>query len=389
MEIADPLEQLLPAPPARRPDGRRQEMSAPELPVASAVAHGVDDADWAASAPPEVALRSLDTLWFQVGGTLCNLACTHCFISCSPTNHTHEMMRLEQVRRYLHEAVELGVKEFYFTGGEPFLNPEMEAILAATLAVGPASVLTNGLLLDAARCARLAALAKASPYSLDLRVSLDGYDAASNDAVRGAGTFGRVLAGLSNLAAAGLNPVVTVTEVCAEAALDSGKRRFFALLAGLGLDRPRLKVLPVFKIGAEAARGGGYESWQRLRAGDLSPAAPPAATGVPATAAPPAPHGLPEIHAPDPHPAASPGFPAIPASDPRPAPGAPAAEGDWDHLQCSSCRMVTDQGVWVCPILVNEPAARMGETLADALGPYPLRHAACWTCHVYGASCRT
>ncbi len=302
-------------------------------------------AAWPAAVPsaPSVALRSLDTLWFQVGGTVCNLACAHCFISCSPTNHTHEMMRLEQVQTYLREAVALGVKEFYFTGGEPFLNPDMEAILAATLAVGPASVLTNGLLLDAARCARLAALAAASRYSLDLRVSLDGYDAASNDAVRGAGVFDRVLAGLRNLAAAGLNPVVTVTEVCADASADSGKRRFFALLAGLGLARPRLKVLPVFKIGAEAERGGGYESWQRLRAEDALAAAP----------------------------------------------GAAATEAAWDHLQCSSCRMATDQGVWVCPILVNEPAARMGETLADSLEPFPLRHAACWTCHAYGVSCRT
>ncbi|HYL04962.1 MAG TPA: radical SAM protein [Thermoanaerobaculia bacterium] len=265
---------------------------------------------------------------------MCNLACAHCFISCSPTNHTHEMMPLAQVRVYLREAVELGVKEFYFTGGEPFLNPDMEAILAATLAIGPANVLTNGLLLDAARCARLAALAAASPYSLDLRVSLDGYDAASNDAVRGPGTFERVLAGLRNLAAAGLNPVVTVTEVCPEAAADAGKQRFFALLAELGLARPRLMVLPVFKIGAEAERAGGYESWQRLRAEE-------------------------------------------------------AADAAWDHLQCSSCRMATDQGVWVCPILVNEPSARMGETLADALGAYPLRHAACWTCHAYGVSCRT
>jgi uncharacterized Fe-S cluster-containing radical SAM superfamily protein len=306
-------------------------------------------------APPRAALRSLDTLWFQVGGTVCNLACTHCFISCSPTNHTHEMMRLAQVRDYLREAAELGVKELYFTGGEPFLNPEMEAILEAALEVGPATVLTNGLLLDPARCARLAALAAASPYSLDLRVSLDGYDAASNDAVRGAGTFERVLAGLRNLAAAGLNPVVTVTEVCAEAGFDAGKQRFFALLGGLGLARPRLKVLPVFKIGAEAERAGGYESWQRLRAGDASDAVPAA--------------------------------PAAPAGS-----GSPDGQGEetaWDHLQCSSCRMATDQGVWVCPILVNEPAARMGATLADALGSYPLRHAACWTCHVYGVSCRT
>lgn len=283
---------------------------------------------------PQVSLQSLDTLWFQVGGTLCNLACTHCFVSCSPTNHTHEMMSLAAVQRYLDEAVRLGVREYYFTGGEPFLNPEMEAILEATLAVGPASVLTNGLLLDPARCARLKALADGSEYSLDLRVSLDGYDAGTNDPIRGEGTFTRILAGIRNLAAAGLNPVITVTEVCGEASTDAGKERFFALLRASGIDRPRLKVLPVFHIGAEAGRGGAYESWQRLREGD-------------------------------------------------------APEDGWDHLQCSACRMATGRGVWVCPILVNEPPAKMGEALADTLGAFPLDHSACWTCHVYGVSCRT
>lgn len=283
---------------------------------------------------PEVTLKSLDTLWFQVGGTLCNLACTHCFVSCSPTNHTHELMTLAEVRRYLDEAARLGVREYYFTGGEPFLNPEMEAILEATLAVGPATVLTNGLLLDPARCARLKALADATDYSLDLRVSIDGYDAASNDPIRGEGTFERILQGARNLHEAGLNPVITVTEVCPEAATNEGKERFFGLLRAMGIERPRLKVLPVFQIGAEAGRRGTYESWQRLREGD-------------------------------------------------------APEGGWDHLQCSGCRMVTDQGVWVCPILVNEPAAKMGETLADSLGSFPLEHPACWTCHVYGVSCRT
>ena len=283
---------------------------------------------------PRVSLKSLDTLWFQVGGTICNLACTHCFVSCSPTNHTHELMSLAEVGRYLDEAVRLGVREYYFTGGEPFLNPEMEAILEATLAVGPATVLTNGLLLDAARCARLKSLVDASDYSLDFRVSLDGYDAESNDPIRGEGTFGSILAGIRNLAAAGLNPVITVTEVCREAATDAGKERFFALLRSMGIERPRLKILPVFQIGAAAERGGAYESWQRLR----------------------------EVDAP---------------------------ESGWDHLQCSACRMATDQGVWVCPILVNEPSAKMGETLADTLGSFPLEHPACWTCHVYGVSCRT
>ena len=288
----------------------------------------------AREAVPQVALQALDVLWFQVGGTVCNLACTHCFISCSPTNHTHELMSLGEVRRYLDEAAALGVREYYFTGGEPLLNPEMEAILEATLAVGPATVLTNGLLLDPRRCARLAALAGASPYSLDLRVSLDGWDAESNDPIRGAGTFARILEGVRNLHQAGLDPVITVTEFCREAATGQGKERFFALLRSLGIAKPRLKVLPVFQIGAEAERGGAYEGWQRLSAGD-------------------------------------------------------APDGGWDHLQCSGCRMATDQGVWVCPILVNEPGGRMGETLADSLSSFPLSHPACWTCHVYGVSCKT
>ena len=286
---------------------------------------------------PRVELRALDTLWFQVGGTVCNLACTHCFVSCSPTNHTHEMMTLAEVTRHLGEAAALGVREVYFTGGEPFLNPDMEAILAATLEVAPATVLTNGLLLDPERCGRLAALAAAAEYSLDLRVSLDGWDAATNDPVRGEGTFERILAGVANLVRAGLHPVLTVTEVWREAGTAEGKERFFALLRDLGIERPRLKILPVFQIGAEAERAGAYQSWQRLVAE---------------------------------------GEEDLPAES-------------WDHLQCSSCRMITDQGVWVCPILVNEPAARMGATLADTLGPFPLEHPACWTCHVFGVTCKT
>jgi MoaA/NifB/PqqE/SkfB family radical SAM enzyme len=244
------------------------------------------------------------------------------------------MLSLAEIEPYLDEGASLGVKEYYFTGGEPFLNPEMEAILHRTLALGPATVLTNGLLLDEARCSRLAHLAEASEYSLDFRVSMDGYEAETNDPIRGEGTFRRILKGISNLVAAGLNPVITVTEVHADNGSDAGKSRFFDLLAELGVSKPRLKILPVFQIGAEAERGGSYEDWQRLRQGDL----------------------LPETE---------------------------------EHLQCASCRMVTDQGVWVCPILVNEPGGRMGERLADTLGAFPLAHSACWTCHVYGVSCRT
>ena len=283
---------------------------------------------------PLVPSRSLDTLWFQVAGTLCNLQCTHCFISCSPTNHSHGMLTLSDVRRRLEEAGALGVREYYFTGGEPFMNPEMLPILAETLRQGPASVLTNGLLLTPDRCRRLRELSDGSEYSLDIRVSIEGYTAEINDPIRGAGTYERILQGIRNLAEAGLNPVVTVTEACEDAASAPGRERLLAWMRGIGLSRPRLKILSLFRIGAEAERLRAYDPAETLEGRDLS-------------------------------------------------------EEDLDRLQCSSCRMVTSRGIYVCPILLDEPAARMGESLAETLRPFPLRYAACFTCHEYGVTCRT
>ena len=263
---------------------------------------------------------SLDTLWFQVAGTVCNLKCTHCFISCSPTNHSHEMLTLAQVRMRLAEAVPLGVREYYFTGGEPFLNP--------------ASVLTNGLFLTPERCRRPRELFDESEYSLDMRVSIDGYTADVNDPIRGAGTFEKILLGIANLARSGVNPVVTVTEACDEAGTVEGRRHLLDWMRSIGIARPRLKVLSLFRIGAEERRLRAYESWESLR-------------------------------------------------------GRRLATEEAEKLQCSSCRMVTSRGVYVCPILIDEPRALMGMSLGETLRPFELRYSACFTCHEYGVTCRT
>jgi AdoMet-dependent heme synthase len=283
---------------------------------------------------PSSPLLALDTLWFQVAGTLCNLQCTHCFISCSPANHAHEMMGLGEVRRYLAEAEAIGVKEYYFTGGEPFLNREILEILEAALVLGPTSVLTNGVLIRPETAARLRALSDASPYSLDVRISVDGMDAATNDAIRGEGTFERIVAGIRNLAAAGLNPVITVTEACEGAGLAEGRARLLGRLRDLGLPRPRLKVMPLLRLGAETTRSRAYAEWESLVGRTLSP-------------------------------------------------------DEAEALQCSSCRMVTSKGVYVCPILIDFPGARMAATLAEALRPFALSYRACFTCHEQGLSCRT
>lgn len=290
------------------------------------------DADSTAADAPLLALRALDTLWIQVTGTLCNLTCRHCFITCGPNNASHAMMSYEDVMKAVDDAVGLGVREFYFTGGEPFLHPQILDLIRAVLAVGPLSILTNGVLIDANMARSLREIFVASRYSLDLRVSLDGTSPAENDPIRGRGTFAQILGGIEALASEGLSPVVTVTEV--DDAPPDGRARFRQLLQDIGLRHPRLKYLAPFRIGREAVRLRGYRDEERLREGDLLPA-------------------------------------------------------DEDVLQCNSCRAVTAKGVWPCPILIEHPEARMGDTLQDGLSPIRLRHRACHTCHVEGVSCRT
>src|SRR5690242_5358562 len=138
---------------------------------------------------PRVHLSNLDHLWFQVTGTLCNLTCHHCFISCSPKNDSFGYLSFDQVKRCLEESRVLGVKEYYYTGGEPFLHPEMVSILIETLRFGPATVLTNGTVLKKEWLVELAAAEQKSLYSLEFRVSIDGFSAETNDPIRGAGTF--------------------------------------------------------------------------------------------------------------------------------------------------------------------------------------------------------
>jgi AdoMet-dependent heme synthase len=285
----------------------------------------------AAAGPwPRQPLHHLDTLWIQVAGTLCNLTCTHCFVSCGPGDARHTLLSRGTVRERVAEGLALGVREVYFTGGEPFLHPELPAILADTLAVAPCTVLTNGTLFTDRRLAALAQLSAEARFSLEIRVSLDALGAPAHDAIRGDGTFARTLAGLRALEAHGLLPIVTVTQL-ADAPELAFREHAIARLREEGLVRPRLKVLPLFRIGREPARTHGYAPGDSLA-------------------------GLGEAF--DPH-----------------------------RLQCGNCRAVTSRGVFVCPLLVDEPDGRMGDTLAEALGPFELRHGACFTCWVSGMTC--
>ena len=282
---------------------------------------------------PRVPLTALDQLWFQVSGTVCNLRCRHCFISCSPDNHAFWFMTRDMVRSALEESAGMNVKEYYFTGGEPFMNAEIEGMIEDTLRHGTATVLTNATLFSSRRVEALRAIQYEAAHPLELRVSIDGHSPATNDPIRGEGTFDRAMEGVGRLVAAGFRPIITAMQSwpCEETA--STLQAFRDALDEVGYSDPRLKILPPLLIGQEAERNRSYTECERVTHEMLQ------------------------------------GY-------------------DLSQLLCTRARLVTAAGVYACPILLDYPSARLADTLAEAVEiDAPLGESACYTCYANGAIC--
>ncbi len=150
-----------------------------------------------------VPLAALETLWFNTG-TLCNLACKACYIESSPSNDALVYLASADVARFLDEvaADKLPTREIGFTGGEPFMNPDIMQMLNGSLSRGfEVLVLTNAMKPMRHREAALLALRERHGARLTLRVSLDHYTKQIHEAERGARSWVAALDGLGWLAA--------------------------------------------------------------------------------------------------------------------------------------------------------------------------------------------
>jgi uncharacterized Fe-S cluster-containing radical SAM superfamily protein len=177
-----------------------------------------------------VAMTALETLWFNTG-TLCNLACKSCYIESSPRNDALVYLTLAEVAAYLDEIAQTGLptSEIGFTGGEPFMNPDMIAILELCLSRGFATlVLSNAMRPMRRHEDALLALHARYGRQLTIRVSLDHYSQAVHEAERGANSWDKAISGLTWLAEKGFSIAVAGRHLAHES--DAGARAGFAAL---------------------------------------------------------------------------------------------------------------------------------------------------------------
>ncbi len=198
----------------------------------------------------QVALRSLETLWFNTG-TLCNLTCRNCYIESSPRNNRLSYLSRDEVRAYLDEIVHEGLptRLIGFTGGEPFMNPDIVGMLDDALSRGfEALVLTNAMQPMRRLRPQLLSLHEAYGARLRIRVSLDHYTAEVHEAERGRRSWAPTIDGLLWLARCGFSVDVAGRRFSGEpeADLRAGFARLFAQL-GLPIDAAdpvRLMLFP-------------------------------------------------------------------------------------------------------------------------------------------------
>jgi uncharacterized Fe-S cluster-containing radical SAM superfamily protein len=285
-----------------------------------------------------VGLKALETLWFNTG-TLCNLTCRNCYIESSPRNDRLVYLSAAEVASYLDEIARDGhaTRLIGFTGGEPFMNPELPAMLDDVLSRGlKAMVLTNAMKPMHKMKPALLSLLQRHGRNLTLRVSIDHYGRTLHEAERGVRSWKPTIEGLVWLAEAGFDVHVAGRRFSdeSESEVRAGYARLFAEL-GVSIDAHNPMTLVLFP---------------EMDATVDVPEITTACWGI--------------------------------------------LKKSPDSVMCASSRMVVKRkgaerpAVVACTLLPYDPQFELGDTLADSVGAVRLNHPHCAKfCVLGGAAC--
>ena len=179
-----------------------------------------------------VALTRLRTLWFNTG-SLCNITCRNCYMDSSPKNDSLAYITEDDVRPYLDEITQTAapVEEIAFTGGEPFMNSRLPRILGECMERGFRTlVLTNAMKPMLHKRAELAELRRRFGNALSIRVSMDHFEEARHEAIRGPGTWAPMMDGLKWLAENGFK-IAVAGRTCWNESEDAARRGYASVFA--------------------------------------------------------------------------------------------------------------------------------------------------------------
>jgi MoaA/NifB/PqqE/SkfB family radical SAM enzyme len=277
--------------------------------------------------------HGLEELWFHTG-TACNLACPFCLEGSRPGDNRLQRITLRDAQPLIDEAVELGVRQFSFTGGEPFIVRDFTNILAYAAGLKPCLVLTNGTE-PLLRRLRLIERLRHASHPVSFRISIDYPDETQHDAGRGPGNFRKALQGLRRLHELGFG-VSLARQMQPDEDAEQIEARFRKVLAAHGVpDDLRIVKFPDFGLPGD------------------TPTVPEITEDC-----------MRRYH----------------------------TEQSRREFMCAFSKMVVKiagrMRVYACTLVDDDPDYDLGGSLAEACGQrIQLRHHRCYACFKYGSSC--
>lgn len=277
--------------------------------------------------------KLLKELWFHTG-TVCNLRCSFCLEGSKPGDNRLNTITLEEVKPFMQASLALGTEQFSFTGGEPFIIPDIIPILDYALDLNPCLVLTNATEPLLNKLYQVAPLAD-KPHPFRFRVSLDFPDPGKHDEERGQGNFELSLQAMRELHGLGFSVSIARQSAMGEDSVAVNREYLpFFVKAGLPEDT-HIVVFPEFDV----------------------------------------PNSLPDV-------------PYITES----CMTTYKTEAQREGFMCSFSKMVVKKGgrmrVYACTLVDDDEDYDQGGSLAEAMDRrVVMKHHRCYTCFANGASC--
>lgn len=277
--------------------------------------------------------QMLKELWFHTG-TICNLSCPFCLEGSKPGDNRIEQLTFPETKPFIDEALDLGVKKFSFTGGEPFIIRDIAKILDYALTYRPCLVLTNGTKPLKVRMPEVQPL-RSKPHLLSFRISLDYPDPEKHDESRGKGNFHMALETLGRLHERGFSVSIARLQTFGEdsAAVNEAYRPFLESV-GIEEDLPFVTFPNLFPPGSENEIPLITQNCMTQYKNEQSRS----------------------------------------------------------EFMCNYSKMVIKQGgrmrVYACTLVDDDPFYDLGETLTEAMKVrIMLKHHRCYSCFAHGTSC--
>lgn len=197
---------------------------------------------------PQVELKELNNLFFELCYKACNLKCKHCYIEKNPYRQEKDFIPLDKIKNALLQTRGENLSSIYLTGGEPLMHPDFNTILRMCLKFSNVTVMTNGVMINDKKARFLRKIDDENTNETIYRVSLDHFDELKNDEIRGRGSFRKALSAILNLAKYEFNPIISVCNYFCESREELFKG-FYELFKkhGFEIEDINLKVMPYFE----------------------------------------------------------------------------------------------------------------------------------------------